>query len=35
MLSFQLYVNEGEDERERERWTEILEVSRKRKKSFE
>jgi len=33
MLSFQLYVNEGEDEREG--WTEILEVSRKRKKSFE
>jgi len=33
MLSFQLYVNEGEDEREG--WTEILEVSRKRKKTFE
>lgn len=33
MLSFQLYVNEGEDEREG--WTEMLEVSRKRKKSFE
>ena len=33
MLSFQRYVNEGEDEREG--WTEMLKVSRKRKKSFE